>query len=669
MALIYPDFQTISKLRVPPTEGEFSLLEYLSANLDSTYEVFFNPFLDGDRPDIIILKKGHGAIIVEVKDWSLSSYSISKNNEWFVRTANERPSRIRSPHQQAFRYKTNMFELHLPILGMAEALNRNFYKSIHVFVYFHNSNICDIDLIYSSSLNELTTKKYQLNELKKYEKINYVDYDKAMNQLDRKIFKIKRDRAISFSEDTRSMLVKKIKGVGKNNLFSEEIYKEFKRRLSPPEWMYSQGKALELDEKQQKLTISSDGFAKIKGVVGCGKTSILSTRAVNAYKRHGCVLILTYNITLKHLIRDKISHISYHSQANVDLNQIEISNYHSFFMAQLNNLNKHIDVPNTTDEKELEAVFNNVFKDPSYFEGEDTIKYRSIFIDEVQDYEKEWISIIRNHFLAPDGEMVLFGDHAQNIYLRDESSLNKTIGKGFGSWQKLNKSYRANIDSLLISGFKQFQETFLQNRHEDLDILESKMHQLFLNTDIVVYQDYECSQINSLAVKIDQYIKQKNLIPNDIVIISSTIEILRTIESFFYSHEKTMAMFATDDDIKQLAENNIRCRRVLEVYGYDIVKLKKVKNKNDDETYTVESLAKIEKRKKNYFMQNSGLIKFSTLHSFKGMESKTVFYILHNSDNPEFIYTAITRAKTNLVIFGNEGSYYANFFHNVYNQN
>jgi hypothetical protein len=51
MASIYPDFETISKLRVRPTEGELTLLRYLYDKLDDSYDLFFNPYLDGDRPD------------------------------------------------------------------------------------------------------------------------------------------------------------------------------------------------------------------------------------------------------------------------------------------------------------------------------------------------------------------------------------------------------------------------------------------------------------------------------------------------------------------------------------------------------------------------------------------------------------------------------------------
>ena len=130
MAIVYPDFTTISKLRVPATEGEFFLLEYLSTKLDSSYEIFFNPFLDGDRPDIIILKKDHGAVIIEVKDWNLSSYSVNKGNKWFAYAIDGKRQQIKSPHLQVFHYKKNMFKLHLPSLGIPEAINSNFCASL-----------------------------------------------------------------------------------------------------------------------------------------------------------------------------------------------------------------------------------------------------------------------------------------------------------------------------------------------------------------------------------------------------------------------------------------------------------------------------------------------------------------------------------------------------------
>ncbi len=112
MAIIYPELENIQRLKVPPTPGEWDLVSYLKEHLDGTYEVFFNPYLDGDRPDIIILKEYCSAFIIEVKDWNLSNYQVTENNKWEVFDGSK-SSRKASPHFQAFRYKKNLYDLHL----------------------------------------------------------------------------------------------------------------------------------------------------------------------------------------------------------------------------------------------------------------------------------------------------------------------------------------------------------------------------------------------------------------------------------------------------------------------------------------------------------------------------------------------------------------------------
>lgn len=63
-----------------------------------------------------------------------------------------------------------------------------------------------------------------------------------------------------------------------------------------------------------------------------------------------------------------------------------------------------------------------------------------------------------------------------------------------------------------------------------------------------------------------------------------------------------------------------------------------------------EDIERVRRAKKNHFYANSGLIKLSTIHSYKGLESKTVFYIMSDEDDVETVYTSITRSSENLVI-------------------
>ena len=63
---------------------------------------------------------------------------------------------------------------------------------------------------------------------------------------------------------------------------------------------------------------------------------------------------------------------------------------------------------------------------------------------------------------------------------------------------------------------------------------------------------------------------------------------------------------------------------------------------------------KIRKNKKLHFWMNSGMTKFSTIHSYKGWEINTLFLIVQQdafeSTYRELIYTGFTRCMSHLVI-------------------
>lgn len=63
MALLFPSFEEINRMNPESTEGELCLLKFLYYELDDSYEVYFQPLLNGDNPDIIIMRKNSGVLI------------------------------------------------------------------------------------------------------------------------------------------------------------------------------------------------------------------------------------------------------------------------------------------------------------------------------------------------------------------------------------------------------------------------------------------------------------------------------------------------------------------------------------------------------------------------------------------------------------------------------
>lgn len=65
--IFFPSLEIIDQLTVKPTEGESFLLNRLAQELDDTFDVYFNPYLDGDRPDFLILKKDMVQLLLKSK--------------------------------------------------------------------------------------------------------------------------------------------------------------------------------------------------------------------------------------------------------------------------------------------------------------------------------------------------------------------------------------------------------------------------------------------------------------------------------------------------------------------------------------------------------------------------------------------------------------------------
>lgn len=83
MSKLYPPYEIIETSKPTPTQGELKCIQFLRDNLSDDYEVFFQPFLNGDCPDIVLMRKGGGVMIIEVKDWSLDSYHLDYRKRWF----------------------------------------------------------------------------------------------------------------------------------------------------------------------------------------------------------------------------------------------------------------------------------------------------------------------------------------------------------------------------------------------------------------------------------------------------------------------------------------------------------------------------------------------------------------------------------------------------------
>jgi hypothetical protein len=629
MAIIYPKYELIKELKVPPTEGELKMIDFLLENLSDEYEIYFQPFLNGDCPDIILMRKGGGVLIIEVKDWNLESYYLDDSKKWFIKYNN---ALIKSPISQVLKYKENMYDLHINNLLELKIRNYKYWYIVNCALFFFKENNNDIRNFLLSPfklqeefLRSKNTAKDDFQNLKNSEQ-NYLTF------LNNNIELIGNDNLNS--KDLKDLLHRK--WISRSSFFfSDELYYSFKRYMKPSFHSLDDGVNFKYTKKQLELSTSKQGEQKIKGIVGAGKTLVLAKRAVNAHKRTGeKILILTYNISLKNYIHDKISNV----REEFYWQNFHILNYHDFFNSIMNNLGIEFDIPKDFDEwenKKKEQFFNdNYYGNIDLFKGyiDKIEKYYTILIDEVQDYRTIWLRLIKKYFLADNGEFVVFGDSKQDIYNRVSLVNNKkelVIPESPGRWAELNQSFR--LTPTLSAFASAFQKIFLIDKHipdefENLDFQSS----IF---DKAHYKYFTTTDHGVIAHFISSYSKKIGSHPNDVCVLSLSIETIREIDFYFrkLTNEKSYIMSETK-----------------EFYEYLLEKA------NGQQKNIYKELEKIRKNKKLHFWMNSGITKFSTVHSFKGWEIKTLFLIVQR-DNleatyKELIYTGFTRCRNNLVI-------------------
>ena len=386
---------------------------------------------------------------------------------------------------------------------------------------------------------------------------------------------------------------------------------------------------------------------------------------------------------------------------------------------------------NSLDYKREKYFESNYYSSKQLFaeNAEKIVQYDAIFIDEIQDYKRPWMEIIKEFFLVEGGEYVLFGDVKQNIYNNNQTEF-KDVNTNVKGFIRLKDCFRSNykIKDLAVK----FQELFFKDKYEidDFNKIDTSLEIQF-ERNLEGYVNYMYLQntdnVSSLYTIIHDNIINKNFIPNDITILSHSIALLKKFDAYYRysSNEKTNTMFETSEMVNTMLLNKIKTLNSNSLPSWINKMIHLIKRNNDYDTtkafaeigilltiydltlaypirfdeilnwyckkcntssINLKNLLTIEKEgydkfknelnliskgetiknlrnnKKLHFYMNSGTVKLSTIHSFKGWVSETVFLIIEKKHTnveatfDEILYTGLTRSRKNLIIinFGNE---------------
>lgn len=634
MATLKPELKEILEFSPKPIEGEITLLEYLEKNLPDDCIIYANPKNNYSFPDIIILRENHGAIIIEVHDWDLDKcrehhnpkiktyWEVLENGYWRER---------KSPIKQIKKFKDSLLKYYDKELTFEALMEKNIYAVIRPVIFMsgataeqikeHFSDIPEIknNYIWVISENDLHNGRFLDKLYNGYELLG--TYSKY------------------FNEDILNMF---------NRILSPSKYSMLKKDLKNVQWTKEQQRYIRSERNVQK---------KIKGVAGSGKTTVMAARAIDAYRKTGKpILILTFNITLKRYIRDCIDALPGGGSWN-----IIVDHYHHFASAYRNK----------AAVRELKYL-------PTSF------KFSTIYVDEIQDYKTEWIDDIKES-LTNRGELIFFGDEKQNIYARELTDEDEGLSKALrvktgipGRWGLLRGSKRCNGGIAYLAQL--FQKEFMQQYKDASGEWSLNIYDLFTPAR-VGYALVEDINIGKICTLVQNVIKKYNVHFDDICILANKIEKLRELEVALnkrgYETETTFETQKQYEMILERIRNRKPTQASLDIYEADDDVEDNLSADADDEDvdglneaqqYLLDrQLYYLRRAAKCSFIMEAGKVKLTTIYSYKGWGIDTEILILdginkiHENTNA-LIYTAITRARTNLFIINLKDNAYHEFF-------
>ncbi len=580
-ASIIPSLEQTEKFRDPLTPGEIALARHFSIHLPNQWEIYLQPFLNGTRPDIVLLNPGVGVMIIEVKDWHLSNYRFTKSDDgqllFEVRAPSGQYYAKKNPIYQVEYYRRMILEQLMPDVGELVDSNKQAFGLIRVGLYFHNASSAEAQGLFPKHLRS---------------HVPIVGNDILLSS-----------ELIDIVPDVQRNL---------SQYWLPRWDNEVRFWLQPPFHSIEQSTNLKLTRDQKRHATPKSGHFRLSGVAGSGKTQVIAYRAARLASQGKDVLIVTFNITLWHYIRDMVARAPF----SFSWERITFNHFHGFCKDVLNE--NGVEWPNG----EGKQFFTNVIPilvEKTIASSAKHRKYDAVLIDEGQDFHLNWYQLLSNHLSERD-ELLLVCDKKQNIYELDLSWVDSEMkGTKFrGGWRKLTTIFR--LPAKIASAAQHFSQVFDLNQ----EIKTEAVKQLNLFGRVpdphIVWKDICSDEYLDWIEGAFDTICAEGFSVSDIVIL-------------VHDHQTGL------NCVKFFEQRHIRVNHVFEERG---------------------SL----KHKKSFWM-GDGRLKMSTIHSFKGWEVlNVILYIPETTLNhPEsmdaIIYTALTRTRENLIVFNANKRYTA----------
>lgn len=614
-----PQRDQLDSLRTPLTEGERNVFKFFDEKLSDEWEIYIQPHLNGLRPDFVLLNPQVGIAVYEVKDWDLKkmSYRVEEsengNPELWATSQEGKDFRQKdNPVEKVYQYKQKIYQLYCPRLGIQASKEPNFFAVVTAGVIFTKASTEEANQLFYPFQKDL---KLLEDKSKPYHPL--VGIDKLAAGAIYEVFPSGKWK--------------------KSKYMNPALADDLRHWLVEPDFASMQRQPLPMNKEQIRLatTRTETGYRRIKGPAGSGKSLVVAARAAQLATEKKDILVVTFNITLCHYLRD----LTIRYLKNLELQtpgcgklineQITWCNFHDWcnrmcmeagLKEEYQLLWENEDNPDEDRNKELNKdlvkLVNQALDkllDDNYLgqENDRRLIYDAILVDEAQDFNIDWWQTLGRVRRSKNSEMLLVADETQDLYNRAKYWTNEKMeGAGFsGKWSRLDISYR--MPPKLIKYLQQYAKEYLPNA--SINLPESGSDELDLwPVEMIWRQVSQNSSLEKIAEICTQAVLDMPKLAKKEIIAYSDITLLVP------EHKVGLKC------VELLAKNNV-------------------------ETAHVFGESKREQRNNKLgFYLGDARVKASTIHSFKGWESSCMVIYINHADYPEelaAIYVALSRLK------------------------
>ena len=400
MATLIPSIGTcVSRM----TSGEKRLAERLEQKLDADYLLWYDVPVgpQNSHPDFVIMHPRRGLLVLEVKDWRLSTIQQADKQTWQI-IADGVPKNVINPLEQARQYAHQV----------VSALERD--PQLIQPGGPHKGKLA-FPWSYGVVFSNISRKQFNDAELgQAIEKHRVICQDEMLESAD--------------AEDLQSRLWDMFP-FGMRGVMSLPQLDRVRWILFPEVRVISQGALFDdtnteaelpdimrvMDLQQEQLARSlGDGHRVIHGVAGSGKTMILGYRAEYLAKAHNAaskpILILCFNEPLGAKLASVV-------EAKNLSAVVHVRHFHKWCREQLVAFGQTLPDYNMPVGPKMEEMVQRVIHGVNRKQIPSG-QYQAILIDEGHDFAPEWLKLVTQMVDPATNSLLLLYDDAQSIYER-----------------------------------------------------------------------------------------------------------------------------------------------------------------------------------------------------------------------------------------------------------